>query len=202
MGSSSRTESAEGAQLLSSVELEHFVNSNALETLNNYCHTVKPMSRSEIEDRSGSAALEFVSMAGSSQLCHPWMERVAEHVRFTGKSEKNVAMLMEIQRACHALTGCKVTFCKSGKDRTGMVMSLEQSRILGERFDCGDSEKRIIKDAELMRLHGPRLQVCTKNIGKPIYSINKLQAQFLPVTLRPPRSTMEEMSLFSKNDST
>jgi inositol polyphosphate-4-phosphatase len=203
MGSTTRTQSVAGAQLLSSVELEHFVNSTALEKLNTYCFDVKPFTAADIELRTECAPKQFLSMSGVNVNCHPWIERVAEHVRFTGKAEKNVAMLMEVQRVCHALGGCKVTFCKSGKDRTGMVMSLEQSRILGERFNCGDSEKRVIKDAELMRLHGPRLQVCTKNIGRPLYSINKLQAQFLPVTLRPPRSTMEDMSIFGGNkDST
>ena len=52
-----------------------------------------------------------------------------------------------------------------------------------------------------MREHGPRLQVCLKNIGKPVYSINKFQTTFLPEQLRPPPSTMEGINLF-KSDNT
>jgi len=194
MGSSARKESSAGAEHLGSLELEHFVNARSLEILNRYCDAVKPLSDLELQQRA--------SVGNSQQKnVHPWLGRLAEHVRFTGKSEKNVAMLMEVQRVCHFLCGCKVTFCKSGKDRTGMVITLEQSRILGERFGCGDSTERVIKDADLMRLHGPRLQVCTKNIGKAIYSMNKLQVQFLPNLLRPPRSTMEDLTLF-KSDNT
>ena len=117
------------------------------------------------------------------------------------------------------LSGCRVTFCKSGKDRTGMVMTLEQSRVFGERFGLGSQPSttstsfskdtdiyredgkegrnpdldRLVHDAQVMRLHGPRLQVCHKNIGKPVYSINKLQAQFFPMVLRPPPAALEKL---------
>jgi len=197
IGSSAHTESSAGARHLSSLELEHFVNARALEILDCYCDAVKPLSALEIAERLSSRE----NSTQKQDLFHPWLGRLAEHVRYTGKAEKNVQMLMEVQRVCHVLGGCKVTFCKSGKDRTGMVITLEQSRIIGERFGCGDSTERVIKDADLMRLHGPRLQVCTKNIGRAVFSMNKLQAQFLPNLLRPPRSTMEEMNLF-KSDNT
>jgi hypothetical protein len=179
MGSSSSTESSVGADLPSSIELEHEVNKKAVNTLNDYCHSVKPR----------------------AEKIHSWVKSLESHVRFTGKAEKDVSLLMEIQKLCYVLGGGKVTFCKSGKDRTGMVITLEQSRILGERFECGDDLERLIRDAELMRQYGPRLQICEKNIGKPVYSINKFQTNFLPETLRPPRCTMEDINLF-KSDNT
>ena len=196
MGSSSRTESSAGAELLASLELEHYVNAKALETLNTYCNTVKPHS-----DLDEGAHHKEKAGKRTQKNIHPWLSRLAEHVKFTGKAEKDVVMLMEVQRACHAMCGCKVTFCKSGKDRTGMVITLEQSRILGERYGCGNFAERIIKDSDLMRTYGPRLQICLKNIGKPVYSINKLQAPFLPILLRPPRSTQENVNLFKKDNS-
>jgi hypothetical protein len=124
---------------------------------------------------------------------HPLVLHLEQVIRYTDKTAKNINLLMEVERVCHVVTGSRVTFCKSGKDRTGMVITLEQSRIFGERFDCGDDQDRMVHDAHTMRLHGPRLDICRKNIGKPVYSINKLQAQFLPSVLRPPPTAMEKM---------
>ena len=55
-----------------------------------------------------------------------------------------------------------------------------------------------MNDARVMRIKGVRLEVCKKNIGKPVYSINQLQAQFLPPMLRPPIEAME--ALFKKDN--
>eukprot|EP00605_Chrysophyceae_sp_TOSAG23-4_P001587 GSChrysophyteH1.ASY1.ANO1.1742.1 assembled CDS len=180
MGSSSSTESSVGANIPSSMALEHEVNKKAIDILNDYCHIVKPR----------------------EEEIHPWVATLESHVRYTGKAGKDWELLMEVQKLCYVLGGGKVTFCKSGKDRTGMVITLEQSRILGERFQRGtDSNQRLLHDADLMREYGPRLQVCEKSIGKAVYSINKFQTNFLPETLRPPRRTMEDISLF-KSDNT
>ena len=108
-------------------------------------------------------------------------------------NEKNIDMLMEVERVCQLLGGCRVTFCKSGKDRTGMVVTLEQSRQLGERFRCGRTFERLQRDATVFRLHGCRLLLAEKNIGKKVYSINRIQSQFLPVLLRPPVSVCEDI---------
>lgn len=40
-----------------------------------------------------------------------------------------------------------------------------------------------------MRRHGVRRANTEKNIGKPLYAINPLQARFLPEELRPPQGT-------------
>lgn len=74
-----------------------------------------------------------------------------------------------------------------------MAVTLEQARTLGERFGCGLSPERLLRDATLLRLYGTRLQVCEKNIGKAVYSINLLQAQFLPPLYRPPPAVCEDM---------
>jgi hypothetical protein len=106
---------------------------------------------------------------------------------------KNVDLLVAVERVCALLGGCRVTFCKSGKDRTGMAVTYEQSRVLGERFNCGTGLKRAIRDANVMRMHGVRLSVCEKNIGRRNYSINALQVQFMPVMYRPPNEVLEIM---------
>jgi hypothetical protein len=124
-------------------------------------------------------------------------------------------MLCEVERLSLAIDACKVTFCKSGtvfiainimflgslhffrfivgKDRTGMCVTLEQSRALGEVFGCGDKQDRLLGDANIMRVHGARIMIAEKNIGRKVYSINKLQAQFLPLLYRPPASVQEDM---------
>ena len=94
---------------------------------------------------------------GSSSLqmslsSHPLLEELTEMILTSSNiNSKNVDMLVAVERVCVMLGGCRVTFCKSGKDRTGMAVTYEQSRQLGERFGCGQSTQRILKDANIMR---------------------------------------------------
>ena len=74
-----------------------------------------------------------------------------------------------------------------------MAITLEQSRQLGERYGCGISQARVLRDANLMRLHGVRILIAEKNIGRKVYSINKLQVQFLPTLYRPPVQVCEDI---------
>jgi hypothetical protein len=122
---------------------------------------------------------------------HPLSQSLYDTIMHSSLTMKNIDLLIEVERLCLILGGIRVTFCKSGKDRTGMAVTLEQARQLGERFNCGMSSSRLLKDANLMRVHGCRLMIAEKNIGKSVYSINILQAQFLPEMFRPPTSVCE-----------
>lgn len=83
---------------------------------------------------------------------HPLLEELTETILANGNiNSKNVEMLVAVERVCVMLGGCRVTFCKSGKDRTGMAVTYEQSRQLGERFGCGQSMERVLRDANVMR---------------------------------------------------
>ena len=202
-----------GATLMSSTDLQHHVNNSGLVQVNAYCHAVRPISssttsteraamysaarRGDIEEAMAPAEAGAAQPDNPSKV-HPLADSLEKTIRCTARSEKNVTLLIEVERLCYILSGCRVTFCKSGKDRTGMVVTLEQSRVFGERFGCGEDTERIINDARVMRVKGVRLQVCKKNIGKPVYSINQLQAQFLPPMLRPPTEAME--ALFKKDN--
>ena len=44
-----------------------------------------------------------------------------------------------------------------------------------------------------IRIHGVRIMIAEKNIGRRVYSINQLQAQFLPVVYRPPKEVLEDL---------
>ena len=44
-----------------------------------------------------------------------------------------------------------------------------------------------------IRIHGVRIMIAEKNIGRRVYSINQLQAQFLPMVYRPPKEVLEDL---------
>lgn len=160
------------------------INNKGVERLNEYCERVKPCS-------SGGA---YVSDLHSKSFNpHPLTAQLLQLVRTTDVSAKNVQMLIEVERICSMVGGCRVTFCKSGKDRTGMAITLEQSRLLGEVFGTGTTDNRIIRDANVMRIHGTRIMIAEKNIGRAIYSINRLQVKFLPLFYRPPLVVTENL---------
>lgn len=174
--------------------LQHDINMRAMKELNRYCHAVKQVTVALINQQQRSGALSSESaQAKIRSNVHPLMCHLHELILSSNLGDKNVEMLVEAERLCLMLGGSRVTFCKSGKDRTGMACTLEQSRQLGERFGCGMSTSRLLRDANIMRVHGCRLMVCEKNIGRKVYSINKLQAQFLPTVFRPPNEVCEDL---------
>ena len=178
--------STPSSDTLGSTDLQHFINLRALKLLNDYCHRSRPVETAPESIPLSSSSSSSSSINGSSgtsafDVIHMMCRRLDEYVRYSNVNSKNVEMLLEAERICLLLNGLRVTFCKSGKDRTGMAVTLEQSRILGERFSCGNSHARILRDANVMREHGCRVLIAEKNIGRKIYSINSLQAQFIPL---------------------
>jgi hypothetical protein len=194
-----------GSQEIANLQLH--VNLRGLNKLHKYCCRAMPVNDfatvNEAEDGSADAIKRSSSNLDNIQPesfntvqnvdVHPLLYNLCESIKTADATAKNVDMLVKVEEACLLLNGCRVTFCKSGKDRTGMAVSLDQSRQLGERFGCGESLHRTIRDVQLMRLYGTRLGICDKNIGRPVYSINKLQVQFLPLQYRPPASVCESM---------
>ena len=51
----------------------------------------------------------------------------------------------------------------------------------------------LLMNVQLMRSEGTRLLICKKNIGRPVYSFNSIQLQFLPEIYRPPSNTFETL---------
>ena len=79
-------------------------------------------------------------------------------------------------------------------------MTFEQSRIIGDRYVSRKSyPPRVLRDANIMRLHGTRLSVAEKNIGKREFSINSIQSQFLPIMLRPPPQVCADITIMKKD---
>ena len=75
--------------------------------------------------------------------------------------------------------------CKSGKDRTGMLITLREAKHLKEsrRFD----ESKFQYYLDLLRSYGTRIRNAEKNTGVPQYMFNSLQNQFLPQQLKAPK---------------
>ena len=116
-------------------------------------------------------------------------------------TRKNVEMLEEIEYVCHSLNGLRVTFCKSGKDRTGMSVSLSNARTMDNYFRGGNvPEEKILRETAVMRKHGVRIRIIEKNVGATAFAINSFQAQFLPLLYRPPPEVLSQI-LDSKNES-
>ena len=136
--------------------------------LNNYCHIISP------------------GKTDNETKVHPLLANLSRQIGTTGDD-----LILEVQEACIALGGCMITFCKSGKDRTGMVLTLQQSRFLSKH--CGQFEQRILKDANVMRSNGTRLDIAEKNTGKRVFAINQIQVNFLPPSLRPPPDVLEKI---------
>lgn len=154
------------------------INKKGFALLNEYCHRVMPIDQ-------------------LTELLHPLVADFEATLRSTSKM--NVDILHEVEKISVLLGGCRITFCKSGKDRTGMAVTLDQSRQLSEIFGLESSSDRVVKDANLMRVYGTRLMVADKNIGRPVFAINRLQLQFMPALYRPPASVLEDV--FKASDS-
>lgn len=172
------------------LSLQHNINLKALLDINKYIHKVKSITNSSTSSTNNESNMHDKT---GPYVIHPLVSHLHELILSTNIGEKNVDMLIEVERLALIIGAIRVIFCKSGKDRTGMASTLEQSRQLGERFGCGMSLTRLMRDANLMRVYGCRLLICEKNIGRKVYSINKLQAQFLPIVFRPPNEVCEDL---------
>merc|ERR1719186_1301215 len=103
------------------------------------------------------------------------------------KVNKNVSILSLSQQICQQLEGIKFTSCKSGKDRTGMSVTLQQVNILSREYDLAESEYQKALDA--MRSEGTRIENCRKNIGSRKFAFKTLQLATFPSQYKPPLGT-------------
>ncbi|OWZ20892.1 Inositol-3,4-bisphosphate 4-phosphatase [Phytophthora megakarya] len=148
-----------------------------------------------------------VGMSEVSVGSHP--DEILRNLRVSVESEnsasKNTCILLHAADAVRSLNGGRVTYCKSGKDRTAMSTTLEQARLLVQRkrhvlqeIESGSSTEygplEEVKDvANMMREFGVRIHVAKKNVGRFKYSFNSLQRKYLPEIYRPPMSTIQDM---------
>ncbi|KAE9416064.1 hypothetical protein Angca_002288, partial [Angiostrongylus cantonensis] len=105
-------------------------------------------------------------------------------------SRKNLAIFEWAMTACELLRGQAVICCKSGKDRTGMAVTIEQGRVFRET--CGLNAVQLQEVIASLRRDGARRENCRKNVGKAVYSFSPFQMHFLPKTFRPPNGTYSQ----------
>ncbi|KAG2521796.1 hypothetical protein BBO99_00005633 [Phytophthora kernoviae] len=148
-----------------------------------------------------------IGMSEASVGSHP--DEILRNLRMSVESEnsasKNTCILLHAADAVRSLNGGRVTYCKSGKDRTAMSTTLEQARLLVQRkrhvlqeIESGNGTEygplEEVKDvANTMREFGVRIHVAKKNVGRFKYSFNSLQRKLLPEIYRPPMSTIQDM---------
>ncbi|EGZ06678.1 hypothetical protein PHYSODRAFT_530563 [Phytophthora sojae] len=148
-----------------------------------------------------------IGMSEISVGSHP--DEILRNLRVSVESEnsasKNTCILLHAADAVRSLNGGRVTYCKSGKDRTAMSTTLEQARLLVQRkrhvlqeIESGGATEygplEEVKDvANTMREFGVRIHVAKKNVGRFKYSFNSLQRKLLPEIYRPPMSTIQDM---------
>ncbi|KAH8048027.1 phosphatidylinositol-3,4-bisphosphate 4-phosphatase [Aureococcus anophagefferens] len=102
-----------------------------------------------------------------------------------GTPGKNVHVLLHSSDLLRDLAGSHAICCKSGKDRTAMAVTLEQTRALSRDLRVFD-ERMLCK---LLRAHGVRRRNLLLNTGQDRYAFNAVQVKSLPVCYRPPAGT-------------
>ncbi|RHY96437.1 hypothetical protein DYB35_005543 [Aphanomyces astaci] len=162
------------------VDLQHNINKLCAKTVEMYAAAVL--------DATPQLPMYFV--AHVNELLATLKSLVVDETRQTAK--KNYRLLLVAADLTRQLRGGRVTFCKSGKDRTAMSVTLEQTRMVhntsSEKVDMYDT---IAPIADVMREYGVRIKVADKNVGRMRYTFNGLQRKMLPRVYRPPLKSIQ-----------
>ena len=89
------------------------------------------------------------------------------------------------------LAGSIAICCKSGKDRTGMAVTLEQTRALGRDLGVFDE----VHVCKVLRRHGVRRPNIELNTDQDKFAFNAVQVKSLPRCYRPPIGTFSGNAL-------
>jgi len=118
----------------------------------------------------------------------PFQQLVQEIGLFeTLKKKKNVEIHRIAAEITRSLKGGRIVNCKSGKDRTGMAVTLEQARIIRNNVSIDDALYKHTLDE--MRAHGVRRDNCKKNQDKYLYAFQKVQLLTFPNEYVPPKGS-------------
>jgi hypothetical protein len=177
----------------SGVSIQSKINSTSLHTLLEFYELFSSF-QTEPDQNIGSKPDEIFRLLRTS-------------VEMENSSSKNTCILLHASDAVRSLNGGRITYCKSGKDRTAMSVTLEQAKLLVQRKrqvlqemeECSGSGnengplEEVKEVANLLREFGVRIEIAKKNVGRFKYSINSIQRKLLPEIYRPPMSTIQDM---------
>ena len=153
------------------------LNKEAFQKLNKYAHKF---------DNFG-----YADVPGDGEIpIHVTLGKLWDFVSAGSKKIEHGVLDVAGESAVHMGGGC-VIYCKSGKDRTGMGVTLREAQFLK-----GIGRDACKEDAYVLRRFGTRIAICKKNIGKWSYAFNTLQAKFMPILLKPPHEVLA--ALFDK----
>lgn len=98
-------------------------------------------------------------------------------------AHKNLSIFSRCANISEQLGAGMIVSCKSAKDRTSMLCTLEAAQRVAALPNWSES---VAETANTMRSKGARIHNCKLNVGKHKYAFNAFQVQFLPKELRPP----------------
>ncbi|OQR95958.1 inositol-3,4-bisphosphate 4-phosphatase [Thraustotheca clavata] len=164
----------------SGIELQHKINQKSFRSLESYVQDFISMQKNLDVSASVSPSESLKTMSSLLQS-----ETMAN-------AKKNTQLLLEASDIVRLLNGGRVTFCKSGKDRTAMSITLDQMRkVYGTSSDTAEIDELVKPIASIMREFGVRIEIAEKNIGTAKYSFNSLQRKMLPKMYRPPFNSIQ-----------
>jgi len=142
-------------------------------------------------DQYNSVALEQATSPAeaesASQELEGWSELLDSIGRATARPSfrVNVHLILHTSDLCRQLSGVHSICCKSGKDRTGMGVTLEEARFLCDQMNVVGGRKA----CKIIRRFGVRRTNVELNTGQQKYAFNALQRSFLPKCYQPPGGT-------------
>eukprot|EP00056_Hartaetosiga_gracilis_P012632 m.202152 g.202152 ORF g.202152 m.202152 type:complete len:1333 (-) comp13719_c1_seq6:1622-5620(-) len=179
-------------------EMQDIINQNNFYHLEKYCNRVREELLTKISVLSANtheeseSKLEIAELERREQEILSLLGAVGGDVLSFGS--KTLNLLLSMQTITKAVNGLTVISCKSGKDRTAMLVTLHQVCELVREHNLPFNKLRDILDN--MRTAGVRMENLLKNTGKAKFAFSQEQVdEHLPVLLRPPPGS------FGKNTS-
>ena len=128
------------ANSMGSYGIQDDINNQSIKHLENYFTTYKAWHKSQSK-RSGRGGVPTVGVPTVSFVegLEGRLKRLRRIVTdATGSGKKSIEILTESAAFVREINGCRFTSCKSAKDRTGMSVTLEQTRILTDHHRLDD----------------------------------------------------------------
>jgi hypothetical protein len=144
------------ANRLGETDLQTEIVTKGMRDLSEYCVAYKAFVRKSAEPKDADRRIATLDTMLSSLQAAVRSDKA-----------KNVHILTMSEDIAREMNGGRLTCCKSGKDRTGMSVTLEQARILITKH--GMEESKLQEALHLMRSMGTRMDNVEKNIGQRKY---------------------------------